>query len=121
MLLSEFKNCEIIKSMSIKITKKAISYIRKLRVETKDVLKFGVKSGGCNGFEYNVEITPEKKLDKFDRIINQDGVKVAIDGLSFMYIKDLKIDYEKTILSSGFKFENPNATNSCGCNKSFNI
>ena len=108
--------------MSIQVTKSAINYIRMLTKEhpnPKEILKFGIKSGGCNGFEYTVDFSD--KIDKFDSIIKTDNVCIAIDSLSYMYIKDLVIDYENTLLYSGFKFKNPNASGSCGCNKSFSI
>jgi len=105
--------------MSVQLTKQAIKHIKSLLNPQGQYLKFGVKSGGCNGFEYTVDFTD--KIDKFDHIVQDNDIKIAIDSISFMYVKNLIIDYENTLLYSGFKFKNPNATGSCGCNKSFSI
>tara|TARA_B100001996_G_C18574701_1_gene559854 strand:+ start:681 stop:1055 length:375 start_codon:yes stop_codon:yes gene_type:complete len=115
------KNIYIYINMAIQLTKGAINYIRLLTKQhpnPKEILKFGIKSGGCNGFEYTVNFST---IEKFDHIVEEGNVVIAIDSLSFMYIKNLTIDYENTLLYSGFKFINPNSSGSCGCNKSFSI
>jgi len=82
-------------------------------------LLFGVKSGGCSGFEYYFKPTNES-LDKLDEIYKKDNVEIQICGKSVFKIMGTHIDIKKDIMGEGFVFDNPNSKNSCGCGSSFN-
>jgi iron-sulfur cluster assembly protein len=82
-------------------------------------LRLGVKSGGCSGLEYVVNLTEEKNQnDRVDADVLH-SLDLIVDPKSYLYLKDLTIDWEDQGLNSGFKFENPNAKKSCGCGTSF--
>lgn len=82
-------------------------------------LRVGVKSGGCSGLNYELDIveTPEEN----DRVFNQHGVKLYCDPKSYLYLNGTQIDYENSMMESGFRFTNPNAKRSCGCGTSFAV
>lgn len=82
-------------------------------------LRVGVKSGGCSGLNYVLDIV-ESPEDN-DRTFNQHGVKLYCDPKSYLYLNGTQIDYEDSMMESGFRFTNPNAKRSCGCGTSFAV
>lgn len=46
-------------------------------------------------------------------------VRVVCDPKSYLYLNDTEIDFKDEIMGRGFVFNNPNATNTCGCGSSF--
>ena len=102
---------------AIKLTTTAVSQINKLMEANKYFgLRVGVKKGGCAGMEYTMEYVTEP--DQNDEIIEQDGVRVLIAPMAQMFLFGTEIDYETSLLESGFKFKNPNVTEACGCGES---
>ena len=79
-------------------------------------LKIGVKKGGCAGMEYTMEYVNEP--DANDEVVEQDGARVLIAPMAQMFLFGTEIDYETSLLESGFKFRNPNVTEACGCGES---
>lgn len=82
-------------------------------------IRMGVKGGGCSGFTYVMSFESEKKDG--DITLNEARVPLFIDPKSFVYLEGLEIDYVADLLNRGFKFNNPNATKSCGCGTSFAV
>jgi iron-sulfur cluster assembly accessory protein len=76
-----------------------------------------VKSGGCSGYSYGMAID-EKTLEG-DRLIEDRGVKMVIDKMSWPLLKGSEVDYVENMMGGGFNVHNPNATSSCGCGSSF--
>lgn len=81
-------------------------------------VRLGVKSGGCSGMEYVLEIDEPSDAD---RVFESHGVKVFCDPKSYLFINDVTVDYVDDLLNGGFRFENPNASRSCGCGTSFAV
>lgn len=79
-------------------------------------LRVGVKKGGCAGMEYTMDYVDE--VDPMDEVVEQDGARVMIAPMAQMFLFGTEIDYEVSLLESGFKFRNPNVTESCGCGES---
>ncbi|NNE79681.1 MAG: iron-sulfur cluster assembly accessory protein [Silicimonas sp.] len=79
-------------------------------------LRIGVKKGGCAGMEYTMEYADE--VDPMDEIVEQDGARVMIAPMAQMFLFGTQIDYETSLLESGFKFRNPNVEDACGCGES---
>ena len=82
-------------------------------------VRLGVKTSGCSGMAYNLEFVDEVNED--DLIFEEHGARVYIDPKSLVYLDGTQVDYTKEGLQEGFKFENPNVKDSCGCGESFHI
>lgn len=85
----------------------------------KDYIRVGVKSGGCSGLSYELkfdkEVTPE------DKIFEDNGVKIAVNKKSFLYLVGTTLEYSGGLNGKGFVFNNPNANRTCGCGESFSL
>lgn len=82
-------------------------------------LRLGIKTSGCSGLAYVLEFVDE--LDEDDNVFEQDGVKVIVDAKSLVYLDGTELDFVKEGLNEGFKFQNPNVKDQCGCGESFNV
>ncbi len=103
------------------ISTKASGEIKKLLSEEdmpNGFLRVRVVPGGCSGFSYEMGFDDE--TEEFDQVFESDGVKVAIDELSYPYLNGSTLDFKDGLNGTGFAIENPNATGSCGCGQSFN-
>ena len=85
----------------------------------KTGVRLGVKGGGCSGFTYVMSF--ENGPGESDQIVNGDRVPVYVDPKSLTYLEGIQIDYQSDLLNRGFKFNNPNATQACGCGTSFAV
>jgi iron-sulfur cluster assembly protein len=79
-------------------------------------LRIGVKKGGCAGMEYTMEYA--QAVDPHDEVVEQNGARVMIAPMAQMFLFGTEIDYATGMLESGFKFNNPNVTEACGCGES---
>ena len=79
-------------------------------------LRVGVRGGGCAGFSYVLDFTGPKPNDL---IMNFNGLVVYVDPMSAMHLEGTINDYVTSLMATGFKFINPNATKTCGCGSSF--
>jgi iron-sulfur cluster assembly protein len=79
-------------------------------------LRIGVKKGGCAGMEYTMDYVSQ--IDPLDEVVEQDGARVLIAPMAQMFLIGTEIDYETSLLESGFRFRNPNVAESCGCGES---
>ncbi|MCX7178234.1 MAG: iron-sulfur cluster assembly protein IscA [Proteobacteria bacterium] len=82
-------------------------------------LRFGVRTSGCSGMAYKLEFVDEANPE--DLIFESHGVKVLVDPRSMPYIDGTELDYAREGLNEGFKFNNPNIKDQCGCGESFNV
>jgi iron-sulfur cluster assembly protein len=83
-------------------------------------LRVGVKAGGCSGFEYVFEWEPAPK--DTDLVFDgPDGVKVWIDPRSHRLLDGTTLDFDTSLMSRGFIFQNPHAKSTCGCGTSFSV
>ena len=80
-------------------------------------LRLRVVGGGCAGFQYDLYF--EESPTDFDEHFESNGIRLYVDPLSFQYLDGTQIDYVEGAHGSGFKFENPNVTGTCGCGSSF--
>ena len=81
-------------------------------------LRLGIKGGGCSGLSYELKFTG---ADEGDTIIEEDGFKVYLDRKSTIYLSGIHLKYDGGLTGRGFVFDNPMATNTCGCGESFSI
>ena len=82
-------------------------------------IRLGVRTSGCSGMAYKLEFADAANDD--DLVFESHGVKVIVDPKSYPYIDGTELDYAKEGLNEGFKFNNPNVKDQCGCGESFNV
>lgn len=80
-------------------------------------LRIMVETGGCAGNKYSMGLVNEADPD--DTVVERDGVKLFVDAKSHELLNGTTIDFVVALQGSGFTFDNPNATSSCSCGKSF--
>ena len=110
----EFKNA------NITATKAAVKRLKAvMSSDGKDdhFLRMSVEGGGCSGMTYNMDF--ENQKGEFDKIFESNGLTIVCDLKSWLYLKDIEIDYSDDLLNGGFKIKNPNAERTCGCGTSF--
>lgn len=104
-------------SQAVTMTPRAASQIAKLMDKRgHSGLRIGVKKGGCAGMEYTMDYVTDR--DPHDEVVEQDGARVLIAPMAQMFLFGTEIDYEVSLLESGFKFNNPNVSEACGCGES---
>tara|TARA_Y100000590_G_scaffold116334_1_gene132810 strand:+ start:760 stop:1083 length:324 start_codon:yes stop_codon:yes gene_type:complete len=102
------------------ITNNAVKKIIELsKKKEKKMLRISVTGGGCQGFQYNLDM--ENNSKKKDIIIKKNSALVVIDESSLELIKGSEIDFVEDLIGSRFKINNPKATSSCGCGTSFSL
>lgn len=82
-------------------------------------LRLAVRTTGCSGMAYVLEFADE--LEEGDTVFEDNDVKVVIDPKSLVYLDGTEVDFGKEGLNEGFKFNNPNVKDECGCGESFNV
>jgi iron-sulfur cluster assembly protein len=106
----------------IEISEKAAARIKALLAEKSTPgggLRLGVKGGGCSGLSYHVDWATEPS--KFDQVIERDGARVFVDPKSAIFLAGTVVDFQQTLMQTGFVFKNPNVKTACGCGESFTI
>jgi len=103
----------------VTFTDKAIIAVKEV-MESEEVegdgLRVYVQGGGCAGLQYGLDFS---NLQDGDMVFEQGGLKVYVDCISAMHLEGTSIDFQMGIAGSGFKFNNPYATRTCGCGSSF--
>lgn len=98
----------------LELTTNAKEQFLKKTIETgTDSIRLGVKSGGCNGYEYIIDYA--KSVHDDDHILDFGEFLIAIDSDSIPFLNGSTLDYETEGLNSEFKFANPNVEMACGC------
>ena len=107
--------------MSITITKTAAEHAQKhITSRGKGIgLRLGVKTTGCSGLAYIIEFAD--KIENDDKVFEGNGIKLIINPKSYVYLKGTQLDFSKEGINEGFKFNNPNVKDTCGCGESFNV
>ncbi len=110
--------------MAVSMTNAAIKRVRTLKSkrQTPDaVLRVGVRGGGCSGLSYFMDFVevPEEKDKMFE--FGEPPVVVAVDRKSYLFLNGTEIDFEQTMMKTGFMFNNPVAGRSCSCGESFTL
>ena len=82
-------------------------------------LRVGIKKGGCAGMEYTIDLATEANPN--EDMIEKDGARVLVAPEAVLFLLGTEMDYEETVLRSGFTFRNPNQTSACGCGESVEL
>lgn len=103
-----------------------IERIKLSRQQPESRLRLQVKTGGCSGLFYDLQLESTTVNSNFtshtdDLCYENNGLTVVIDPKSYSYIKNLKLDYSEDLMGGGFRFQNPQANVTCGCGLSFSV
>lgn len=96
--------------------------VKELRVRHEkpdSMLRVYIQGGGCSGFQYG--FTLEEQASEDDMVIENQGVKLLVDPMSFQYLMGARVDYLEDLQGARFVIDNPNAQTTCGCGSSFSI
>ena len=107
--------------MAITLTDKAAKHVqRNLDTRGKGCgLRLGVRTTGCSGLAYELEYVDESLPE--DQMFESNGIKLFVDPKSLAYIDGTELDFVREGLNEGFKFQNPNVKDECGCGESFRV
>ena len=108
-------------SRVVELTNSAQVEVLRLLEEQQDPaigLRLGIKGGGCSGLSYVLDFTPK---NEGDTVVDYGTFKVFLDRKSTIYLSGIVLDHQAGLQGRGFVFENPMATNTCGCGESFSI
>ena len=104
----------------IQITEKAVGQVKALLAKEKldgYGLRLSVEGGGCSGLSYRLVF--EKEPAEGDKVFEQNGLRVIVDTKSYLVLNGTTVDFSDGLNGTGFTFNNPNSTGSCGCGTSF--
>ncbi len=107
---------------ALNVSESALEKVRELVEEEENPdlkLRVFVTGGGCSGFQYGFAF--EEAVAEDDAVIENNGVQVVVDALSYPYLVGATLDYEEGLQGSRFMVQNPNASSTCGCGSSFSI
>jgi iron-sulfur cluster assembly protein len=107
--------------MAISLTPAAAAHVARFLANRGKGLgiRLGVKTSGCSGMAYSLEFADTLEPD--DQVFEDHGIKVVVDPKSLIYLDGTEVDFAREGLNEGFRFNNPNARQACGCGESFNV
>jgi len=104
----------------VQLTERAAEQVRKIRsdesLEDDLCLRVAVEGGGCSGLSYKLGFDYQTEEDE---VIVSKGIEIIVDPKHMMYLKGISVDYPDGLDARGFTFDNPNASETCGCGSSF--
>lgn len=107
---------------SLVFTDGAASKVKELIDEENNLalnLRVFVSGGGCSGFQYG--FTFDETINEDDLVMENQGVKLLVDSMSFQYLTGAEIDYQENAQGAQFVIKNPSAASTCGCGSSFSV
>jgi iron-sulfur cluster assembly accessory protein len=112
----------------IQITEPAMKQLAALMAQqgSGQVLRVGVRSGGCSGMSYTMDFIPADGIANDDERYTYEpadapSFTVVCDPKSLLYIYGMQLDFSTALIGGGFNFTNPNASQTCGCGSSFAV
>ena len=106
--------------MSINLTQTAVEEIRRMQRQQSGIFfRLGIQPGGCKEFHYTLAL--HESAQPGDRCYESQGISILVDETSAFYINGLQLDYAEDLMGGGFRFDNPNAVQTCSCGLSFTV
>ncbi len=109
-------------AVAIEISDRAAQKIRQLgedKGQPQGGLRLGVKGGGCSGLSYFIDWADGPA--RLDQVFEKEGARVFVDPKSVLFLQGTVVDWQQTLMQTGFVFRNPNVKSSCGCGESFTV
>ena len=113
---------EVMEQAPLVFSNAAATKVRELIAEEGEeglMLRVFISGGGCSGFQYG--FTFEENIGEGDTVVENQGVKLLVDHMSYQYLVGAEIDYSEGLEGAQFVIRNPNATTTCGCGSSFSV
>lgn len=109
------------KSLGITLTTAAAARIRQFMAKNDRYLgvRLSIKRTGCSGLGYEVSFV--EQLEEHDQVFESQGIKIFVADKNLAFLEGVEIDFSREGVNSSFKFNNPNATGTCGCGESFSV
>ncbi|CAN1288214.1 Iron-sulfur assembly protein IscA, chloroplastic [Linum perenne] len=106
---------------AVSLTEDALKHLNRMRRDRGEdlCLRIGVKQGGCSGMSYTMDFESRDNARPDDSVIEYEGFVIVCDPKSLLFMFGMQLDYSDALIGGGFSFKNPNATQTCGCGKSF--
>ncbi|KAL4195529.1 hypothetical protein AMTRI_Chr05g65110 [Amborella trichopoda] len=106
---------------AISLTDNALKHLNRMRSEKNEdlCLRIGVRQGGCSGMSYTMDFENRANARPDDSIIEYNGFTIVCDPKSLLFLFGMQLDFSDALIGGGFAFKNPNASQTCGCGKSF--
>ena len=108
---------------TLQVSEAAVAYARQRLAKrgTPDAaIRLGIKDGGCSGFGYIIEFSDDEPRSR-DLVLDYDGMRFYVDKKSLVYLAGSVLDYERTVMYTGFRYKNPQEASRCGCGHSFTV
>ena len=107
--------------MAVTLTQRAAEHVQNYMAKRGEGygLRLGVRTTGCSGLAYKIEYADDTQPE--DAKFESHGVTVVVDPKSLPYLDGTELDFAREGLNEGFKFNNPNVKDACGCGESFNV
>ena len=106
----------------ITLTENTLTEFRRLAAEdswASPVVRVGVEKGGCSGTSYTLDFDDTQNPE--DQAFQQAEFTIVVDSTSYVVIRGLEVDFSSSLVKGGFRYSNPNATQTCGCGSSFQV
>ena len=106
----------------IQLSQAAAREIQRIKAKSANpdaVFRLAAQAGGCADWYYSLSFSDQPAEN--DQILDCQGVQIAVPAPSWPYLDGLHLDYSEDLMGGGFRFDNPNATSSCGCGNSFSV
>ena len=106
----------------VTLSEAAASRVKELMAQSPEPvlgLRIGVKSGGCSGLSYTLELATDEKAD--EETLEDKDIKVFVDSMAMMFLVGTQVDYRQNAMNASFVFSNPNEKSRCGCGESFRV
>ncbi|XP_021759018.1 iron-sulfur assembly protein IscA, chloroplastic-like isoform X1 [Chenopodium quinoa] len=106
---------------AISLTDNAVKHLKRMRSDRNEnlCLRVGVKQGGCSGMSYTMDFESSENTKADDSVIEVNGFTIVCDPKSLLFLYGMQLDYSDALIGGGFSFQNPNASKTCSCGKSF--
>ncbi len=104
------------------LTERAAAKIMQLAEREEKVgqlMRVAIQGGGCSGMSYTFTFTP--RPDARDRVFEGYGQKIVVDPKSLLYLGGSVLEWQESLMRSGFVLKNPNEVKSCSCGESFTV
>ena len=108
--------------MAVHLTPSATHRVTQLveKDPARSWLRLAIQGGGCSGMSYVMEFVAQPK-EKDKVFESEEGLRVCIDRRSYLHLNGMEIDWEESLVTQAFRFNNPHATRTCSCGESFSV